>query len=48
MGIPIGSLIQYEDIGTTEKRTWVHRKIAIDLAQWINVDFRIKVNDWIE
>lgn len=28
--------------------TWVHRKVAIRLAQWLDPNFAIQVDDWIE
>lgn len=40
------NLIKFEDNGTTEKYTWVHPEIAIDIAQWISVKFRIQVLKW--
>jgi hypothetical protein len=27
--------------------TWVHPQIAIDLAQWLSADFKIKVTRWV-
>jgi hypothetical protein len=40
-------MIKYEDVGRTEKYTYVHKELAIDIAQWISVDFRIQVLKWI-
>jgi hypothetical protein len=28
--------------------TWVHRKVALRLAQWLSPDFAIQVDDWVE
>jgi hypothetical protein len=33
--------------GNSQQSTWVHPEVAIDLAQWISIPFRIKVNRWI-
>ncbi|MCC5670859.1 KilA-N domain-containing protein [Nostoc sp. CHAB 5784] len=44
MGIPISSLIiEIEGYGK-EQGTWVHSEIAIDLARWVSVPFRIWAN----
>ncbi|MBE8969036.1 KilA-N domain-containing protein [Nostocales cyanobacterium LEGE 12452] len=44
MGIPISSLIiEIEGYGK-EQGTWVHPEIAIDLARWVSVSFRIWAN----
>lgn len=42
MGIPIDLLIISNTKGKNEQRgTWTHPEIAIDCAQWVNIDFRI-------
>lgn len=28
--------------------TWVHRLVALHLAQWLNADFALQVNEWVE
>jgi len=44
-----GDLIQMITDGPNETRgTWVHRKVAIDLARWCSTDFAIQVNGWID
>jgi hypothetical protein len=44
MGIPISSLIIEIEGDGKEQGTWVHPEIAIDLAQWVSVSFRIWAN----
>jgi hypothetical protein len=49
MGIPIDQLIQSIVTGPNEQRgTWVHRRVAIDLARWCSPQFAVLVNGWIE
>ncbi|VEP13115.1 hypothetical protein H1P_1830013 [Hyella patelloides LEGE 07179] len=33
--------------GNSQQGTWVHPEVALDLAAWISVDFRILVNRWV-
>ncbi len=33
--------------GNSQQGTWVHPEVAVDLATWISVEFRILVNRWI-
>lgn len=44
IGIPISSLIIQVDAYGNEQATWVHPEIAIDLAQWVNIPFKIWAN----
>lgn len=45
MGIPIDLLVITIATGKNHHRgTWVYPEIAIDLAQWVNVEFRIWAN----
>lgn len=39
-------MIILENNGNDDRITWVHPEIAIDIAQWISVDFRIQVLKW--
>lgn len=53
MGIPITELIQQIQGGYPELQgTWVHPEVAVDLGQWLSVDFRVWVSgivdDWRE
>ena len=33
--------------GNSQQGTWVHPEVASDLAQWISIPFRIRVNRWV-
>jgi hypothetical protein len=33
--------------GHSQQGTWVHPEVAVDLAAWISVEFRILVNRWV-
>ena len=33
--------------GNSQQDTWVHPEVAVDLAAWISIPFRIQVNRWI-
>lgn len=48
MGIPISELIEVKKGNSSdfEQGAWVHAEVAIDLAQWLNVQLRIQVNRW--
>ncbi len=48
MGITISSLVQQERGKGKDQSTWVHRKIALHLAQWISDDFALWVTDLVE
>lgn len=42
--IPISSLIVQVDGYGDEQATWVHPEVAVDLAQWVSVPFKIWAN----
>ncbi len=47
--IPIDKLIEIRRGGKcTEQGTWVHRRVAINMAQWISPKFSVAVSSWIE
>ncbi len=48
MGIPRVELVSVSAGGNGERHTWVHRKIALHLAQWISDDFALWVTDLVE
>ena len=48
MGIPRVDLVSVQLGGNGERHTWVHRKVAIHLAQWISPDFAVWVTDLVE
>ena len=47
VGIPTDELIKYNTGSNSERSTWVHRKVAIHMAQWISPAFAVKVTSWI-
>ncbi len=48
IGIPIDLLIKVISDGPNEFRaTWVHPKVAINIAQWISPKFAVQVSEWI-
>jgi hypothetical protein len=47
MGIPILELVQSR-VGGNHRGTWVHRRVAQDLAQWLSPKFWVVVNGWID
>lgn len=49
IGIPIDSLVQPIMTGPNDERgTWVHRRVAIDLARWLSPRFAVAVNGWVD
>lgn len=44
IGIPMSSLVIEVDGYGSSQGTWIHPEIAIDLAQWVSVEFRIWAN----
>ena len=42
-GIPADEIIKYNLGSNDERATWVHRKVAIHLAQWISPIFSVQV-----
>ncbi|MDM9580101.1 KilA-N domain-containing protein [Nostoc sp. GT001] len=44
MGIPISSLVIEISGRASSQGTWIHPEIAIDLARWVSVEFRIWAN----
>jgi hypothetical protein len=49
MGIPITELVQVRHGGPPSLQgTWVHRRVAIDLARWLSPPFAVWVNGWVE
>jgi len=41
-------IIIKQHCNTKHQGTWVHRKIAIHMAGWMNPHFGVQMNDWIE
>ena len=44
---PSSALVLAFKGGNSQQGTWVHPEVAIDLAAWISVEFRILVNRWV-
>ncbi|QFS50839.1 KilA-N domain-containing protein [Nostoc sphaeroides] len=44
IGIPMSSLVIEVDGYGSSQGTWIHPEIAVDLAQWVSVEFRIWAN----
>jgi hypothetical protein len=47
IGIPILDLVQAQ-VGGNHSGTWVHRKVALHLAQWLDARFAVQVIDWVD
>jgi hypothetical protein len=41
------TLIKYEIVSKTERSTWAHPQVAINIAQWISPSFDVKVSAWV-
>ena len=49
IGAPVNKLIKKEFAGPNETRgTWVHPRVAINIAQWISPKFDVLVGNWID
>lgn len=46
-GIPVLELFKTL-VGGNHEGTWVHRKVAIHLAQWISPEFSVQVSNWLD
>ena len=47
VGIPTNDLIKYKTGSNSERATWVHPQVAINIAQWISPEFDVKVSGWV-
>ena len=47
IGIPILELF-VTNVGGNHSGTWVHRKVAIHLAQWLSPSFAVQVSNWLD
>ena len=45
--ISTDSLIKYNSAYGSERATWVHPQVAINIAQWISPQFDVKVSAWV-
>ena len=41
------NLIKVEQTSNTNKCTWVHPQVAVNIAQWISPSFDVKVSGWV-
>ena len=41
------TLIKYIIVSKTERSTWAHPQVAINIAQWISPNFDVKVSAWV-
>lgn len=49
MGIPITELVEVRQGGLPESQgTWVHPRLAMNLAQWCSARFAVLVSGWME
>ncbi len=46
--IPISELIKYQNGANHVRSTWVHRRVATHIAQWISPKFAVLISNWIE
>jgi hypothetical protein len=46
IGIPILELIKV-DVGGNHSGTWIHRLVAVHLAQWLSPSFAVQVSLWV-
>lgn len=47
VGISASDLIKYKSCSNSERATWVHPQVAINIAQWISPEFDVKVSGWV-
>jgi hypothetical protein len=47
VGISTNELIKYKSGSNSERATWVHPQVAINIAQWISPEFDVKVSGWV-
>jgi hypothetical protein len=47
VGISTNDLIKYKSGSNSERATWVHPQVAINIAQWISPEFDVKVSGWV-
>jgi hypothetical protein len=45
--ISVDELIKYNTGGNSERATWAHPQVAINIAQWISPSFDVKVSSWV-
>ena len=45
--ITMDELLKYQIGSNSERKTWVHPQVAINIAQWISPEFDVQVSRWI-
>jgi hypothetical protein len=45
--ITTDELLKYQIGSNSERKTWVHPQVAINIAQWISPEFDVQVSRWI-
>jgi cell division protein FtsB len=45
--IHVDELIKYKSGSNSERATWVHPQVAINIAQWVSPSFDVKVSSWV-
>ena len=46
-GIPASELVDVKK-GGTNQGTWLHPRLAVRFAMWVNDDFSLQVEDWVQ
>ena len=46
-GIPANEIIKYDSGSNSERSTWAHPQVAINIAQWISPEFDVLVSKWV-
>ena len=47
VGIPTFELLKQEQGGNSERHTWSHPQVSINIAQWISPEFDVLVSKWV-
>ncbi len=47
VNIQVENLIKYEHGSNSDRATWGHPYVAINIAQWISAEFSVKVCEWV-
>jgi|688.fasta_scaffold316782_1 hypothetical protein len=47
VNLATNDLIKYQNGSNSERRTWAHPRIAINIAQWVSPEFDVQVSEWV-
>lgn len=47
IGMSGNQLLKYQSGSNSERRTWAHPQVAINIAQWISTEFGVQVSRWV-